>query len=155
MGEAGWGQNFFIMAINYSLSLRGNPTDPEADKLVYATAQQKDVLDINAFAEHIVTHGCVYSKGDIVAILTMAVSCIRENLLMGNAIQLGDLGKFWLALRCKGAADYDSFTTAGNIKSIRCKWTAGSDLKDLIKEAEFERVLTKKDEAKAKKDAYK
>ena len=59
------------MAINYSLVMRGNPSDPEADKLAYAVAQQKDVLDINAFADHIVSHGCVYSKGDIVGILTM------------------------------------------------------------------------------------
>ena len=143
------------MAINYSLVMRGNPSDPEADKLAYAVAQQKEVLDINAFAEHIVTHGCVYGKGDIVAILTMAVACIRENLLAGNAIQLGDLGKFWLTIRSKGAATYDDFTTSGNIKAVVAKWSAGSDLKNLVKEAEFERQLTKKDEAAAKKEAYK
>ena len=134
--------------------MRGNPSDPEADKLAYAVAQQKDVLDINAFADHIVSHGCVYSKGDIVGILTMAVSCIRENLLLGNAIQLGDLGKFWLSISGKGAASFDDFTTSGNIKAVRAKWTAGSDLKNLLQDAEFERVLTKKDEAAAKKTAY-
>ena len=51
-------------------------------------------MDINRFAEHIASHGCVYKRADIVAILTMAVDCMREQLLGGQKIQLGDLGGF-------------------------------------------------------------
>ena len=142
------------MAISYSLVKRGNPSDPEADKLVYATAQAVKVLSIDDFAEHITTHGCVYSKGDIVGILSMAVSCIQENLLLGNAVQLGELGKFYISLRSKGAVSYDDFVTTSYIKAVNCKFLPGSALKNLKQKAEFERVLTKADEAKAKKEAY-
>ncbi len=133
--------------------MMGNPTDPTAAKRAYAHAQAKDVLDINKFAEHIVSHGCVYSKGDIVGILTIAVACIKENLLAGNSIELGELGKFYISLGSQGARTFDEFT-AQNIKKVSAKWTPSKELKNLRNKAEFERVLTKKDEAEAKKDAY-
>ncbi len=141
------------MAINYSLSMLGNPSDPAAAKRAYAHAQEKDVLDVNAFADHIVSHGCVYSKGDIVGILTMAVSCIRENLLAGNSVKLGDLGKFSVSLKSIGARTFDDFS-AENIKRVRVKFSAGTDLTNLRQYAQFERVLTKKADAEAKKDVY-
>ena len=77
--------------INYSIVMRGNPTDKTVAKKAYASAQYSEVMDINRFAEHIASHGCVYKRSDIVAILTMSVDCMREQLLAGQKIQLGDL----------------------------------------------------------------
>ena len=81
--------------INYSIVMRGNPTDKTVAKKAYASAQYSEVMDINRFAEHIASHGCVYKRSDIVAILTMSVDCMREQLLAGQKIQLGDLGSFY------------------------------------------------------------
>lgn len=134
--------------------MRSNPTDPEAAKKAYALAQASQVLDINDFAEHIITHGCVYAKGDLVGILTMTVDCIKEQLLAGNAVQLGDLGKFYLTLKSKGATSLEDFS-ASNIKKVNPKWAPGSNFKNLKNEATFELKLTKKAEAAAKKEAYK
>ena len=61
--------------INYSIVMRGNPTDKTVAKKAYASAQYSEVMDINRFAEHIASHGCVYKRSDIVAILTMSVDC--------------------------------------------------------------------------------
>ena len=69
--------------INYSIVMRGNPTDKTVAKKAYASAQYSEVMDINRFAEHIASHGCVYKRSDIVAILTMSVDCMREQLLAG------------------------------------------------------------------------
>ena len=80
--------------VNYSIVMRNNPMDADAAKKAYASAQYAEVMDINRFAEHIASHGCVYKRADIVAILTMAVDCMREQLLAGQKIQLGDLGDF-------------------------------------------------------------
>ena len=60
----------------------------------FAIAQYADVMTIEKFAKHIATHGCVYSRADISAILYMAVDCMREQLLEGKKIRLGDLGDF-------------------------------------------------------------
>ena len=61
--------------VNYSIVMRSNPMDSDAAKKAYASAQYSEVMDINRFAEHIASHGCVYKRADIVAILTMAVDC--------------------------------------------------------------------------------
>ncbi len=47
--------------------MRPNPMNKEAAKKAYAVAQAKETLDLDAFAEHITSHGCVYSKGDMQA----------------------------------------------------------------------------------------
>ena len=83
--------------------MRSNPMDSDAAKKAYASAQYSEVMDINRFAEHIASHGCVYKRADIVAILTMAVDCMREQLLGGQKIQLGDLGDFSISINSIGA----------------------------------------------------
>ena len=64
----------------------------------FAVAQYADVMTIEKFARHIATHGCVYSRADISAILYLAVDCMREMLLEGRKIRLGDLGDFSVSL---------------------------------------------------------
>ena len=89
--------------VNYSIVMRSNPMDADAAKKAYASAQYSEVMDINRFAEHIASHGCVYKRADIVAILTMAVDCMREQLLGGQKIQLGDLGDFSISINSIGS----------------------------------------------------
>ena len=83
----------------------------------FAVAQYAEVMTIEKFARHISTHGCVYSRADIAAILYMAVDCMREQLLEGKKIRLGDLGDFSVNLSSKGAESADKFT-AQNITGV-------------------------------------
>lgn len=140
--------------IDYSLAMHPNPMNKEAAPKAYAHAQEKQKLDLDQFAEHITSHGCVYSKGDILAILTIAISCIREQILAGNSVELGDLGKFYCSITSKGADSFEDFNAASNIKRVAMKWQPTKVLRNLKSVAEFNRVLTKKDEAEAKKEAY-
>ena len=48
--------------VNYSIVMRSNPMDADAAKKAYASAQYSEVMDINRFAEHIASHGCVYKR---------------------------------------------------------------------------------------------
>ena len=50
----------------------------------FAISQYTDVMTIEKFAKHITSHGSVYSRADISAILYMAVDCMREMLLEGR-----------------------------------------------------------------------
>ena len=59
--------------INYSTCMRGNPTDKDAAKKAYANAQYSQVMTLDKFCYHIASHGCVYSRADIQAILILAV----------------------------------------------------------------------------------
>lgn len=126
--------------INYSLALRGNPQNPDAEKKYYATAQVTDVYDLNQFSEHIANHGCVYSRADIQAILTMAVDCIYELILKGYKVTLGDLGSFWVNLKSDGTAVAADFIASNNIKKAAVKYIRGKKFDSLLKDAEWNQV---------------
>ena len=108
----------------------------------YAIAQYADVMTIEKFARHISSHGCVYSRADISAILYMAVDCMRELLLEGKKIRLGDLGDFSVSLSSKGAETADKFT-AQNITDVNVVWDCGQEFKNLIADAEFNLVASR------------
>ena len=79
-------------------------------KNAFAVSQYSDIMDIEKFSKHISSHGSVYSRADISAILYMTVDCMREQLLEGKKIRLGDLGDFSILLSSRGAEDADKFT---------------------------------------------
>ena len=112
----------------------------------YAIAQYADVMTIEKFAKHISTHGCVYSRADISAILYMAVDCMREQLLEGKKIRLGDLGDFSVSLSSKGAETADKFS-AQNITGVNVVWDCGQEFKNLIADAEFNLVASRSAQA--------
>ena len=131
----------------------GETPKPEDEALVatevqnaYAIAQYADVMTIEKFARHISTHGCVYSRADISAILYMAVDCMREQLLEGKKIRLGDLGDFSVSLTSKGAKDAKTFS-AQNITGVNVVWDCGQEFKNLIADAEFNLVASRSAQA--------
>ncbi|MEY8589641.1 DNA-binding protein [Phocaeicola sartorii] len=129
--------------INYSTCMRGNPTDKDAAKKAYANAQYSQVMTLDKFCHHIASHGCVYSRADIQAIIILAVDCLREQLLNGQQVQLGDLGVFSNSLRSYGAETLADFT-ADNITAVNVVWAAGERFNNLRQDAEFQLVPTRK-----------
>ena len=109
----------------------------------FAISQYTDVMTIEKFAKHITSHGSVYSRADISAILYMAVDCMREMLLEGKKIRLGD---FSLLLGSKGAETADKFT-AQNITNVKVQWDPGQQFKNLLDDAEFNLVASRSAQA--------
>ena len=109
----------------------------------YGAAQQTDCLTLDQFAKHISEHHSKYGKGDIYCVLVEMVSCMREQLLLGNKISLGDMGSFYITLSSKGAEYYDEFS-AQNITHVNVRWEQGQQFKDLLTDANFELVETRK-----------
>ena len=66
--------------INYSISLRANPSDQDAPKKAYANAQYSEIMTLDKFAEHISTHGSKYNRADIQAVLIQAVDCMKDSV---------------------------------------------------------------------------
>ena len=112
----------------------------------FAISQNTDVMTIEKFAKHITSHGSVYSRADISAILYMAVDCMREMLLEGKKIRLGDLGDFSILLASKGAETADKFT-AQNITNVKVQWEPGQQFKNLLDDAEFNLVASRSAQA--------
>ena len=76
----------------------------------------------------------------------MAVDCMREMLLEGKKIRLGDLGDFSILLASKGAETADKFT-AQNITNVKVQWEPGQQFKNLLDDAEFNLVASRSAQA--------
>ena len=71
---------------------------------------------------------------------------MREMLLEGKKIRLGDLGDFSLLLGSKGAETADKFT-AQNITNVKVQWDPGQQFKNLLDDAEFNLVASRSAQA--------
>ena len=112
-------------------------------QMAFAVAQYADVMTIDKLAKHISSHGCVYSRADISAILNMTVDCVHEQLLEGRKIRLGELGDFSVNIQSKGAESAEKFSAA-NITAVNVVWDCGTAFKNLMAEAEFNLVASRK-----------
>lgn len=127
--------------IRYSLVPRKNPLKKDAPLKFHATAQAKDVLRIEDVAAHIVRHGSVYDRSVIEGVTMKLADCLRELLLDGYQVELGDLGKFELALKCEGADSAADFVPAKNITEVNVRWRPSDMLKNMREGAEFDQHL--------------
>ena len=129
--------------INYSIAIMGTKPGTKKENITqtkaYGTAQVHEVLTFEKFCQHVAEHNSPFSKGTIKGVLVDAVHCIREQLLAGNKVKLGELGDFHVELACEGAVTTDDFSTA-NIKEVNVRWTPGKDFQNLREEATFQLV---------------
>ena len=145
-------------SINYSIALR--PSDPSKEnspKKAYAVSQYKDVMSLDEFAAHIAEHGSVFDEATITGVLIKAVRCMREQLLAGNKVRLGDLGAFSVSLQSKGAETAKEFTSE-LITAVNVNWDPGQKFQNLIAEASFNPVTSRAVQAaslKAEKEGAK
>ena len=138
--------------INYSIVIMstapGTKKEDITETKAYGSAQVHEILSIDQFAKHIADHGCTYDRADITAVLTKAVDCLREQMLLGNKVNLGELGSFHVELNTEGAKTADTFTAA-NIKEVNIRWTPGKNFRNLRDEATFQLVPTRSSQKSA------
>lgn len=138
--------------IKYSIAIRSaQPGTKKAqikETKAYGVAQVESVVTLNQLCEHISNHGSKYNKGDVMAVIVMLTSCMRELLLEGKKLQLGDLGEFHPTITSKGAKVASDFN-ASYIKKVNVAWRRGDDFANLIKDAEFQLVPSRLAQAKA------
>ena len=139
------------MPIPYSLVLcQVRPGKPEQGNKTFPVAQYAQNLSLDDMAKHMSGHGSKYTKGDIMAVTTQLVDCIREQLLLGNRVNLGDLGTFYVSLKAKAANNAEEFSTS-LIKDVNVRWSPSTQFKSLINEATFTYVGTREAQAEARK----
>lgn len=133
--------------INYSIyiasSKPGTKKADITDTKAYGAAQMNEKLSFDQFCKHIADHNSPFSKGTIQGILTDAVSCLKEQLLAGNRVVVGDLGTFSVELCTKAAKTTDDFS-ANNIQAVNVNWLPGKPFKNLRDEATFQLVPSRK-----------
>ena len=127
-----------------------NPSKPEMPEKAYARVQINEVISTKKFVGHISDHNGVFSKGTVKGVTTDLVSCLREMLVAGNKVEIEGLGTFGISLTSEGAESLDKFTSA-NIKAVNVVYTPSEDLQDLIQDATFTQVSSRRVQAAALK----
>ena len=136
--------------IKYSVTMMKNPQIPEAPEKAYARVQINEVISTKKFVGHISDHNGVFSKGTVKGVTTDLVNCLREMLVAGNKVEIEGLGTFGISLTSEGAESLDKFTSA-NIKAVNVVYTPSEDLQDLIQDATFTQVSSRRVQAAALK----
>ena len=137
--------------------MRGNPGDPDMPKRAYAQVQIKEVYDLDKLCKHIAQHGSIFTEDVVTGVVKKLVKCVEELIIDGNKVELGELGAFAPAVKSKGAKDFESFSTNSNIRKVRANFVRGkrfADLRTSDLPVEFHLVLTKEEQALAKKEKY-
>ena len=132
-----------LQPVKYSVALRKNPMDENEPKKAYANIQLTGVLNIAQFARHIQDHNTVFSTGTIVGVLTEMSHCLRELLMQGFKVDLGDLGIFYPSISSQGASTLEKFSEQ-NITKFGANYLMSEALKDMRPEVQFEKVPTRK-----------
>lgn len=130
--------------IDYSVSSRPNPRDKEAAPKYYASPQVSENISLEKFARHISEHNSKYNRADVSAVLTQSVDCLREMLLEGKKIELGDLGSFYIGLNSKGALTAEKFTPEIHIKNVHVNWEPGKSFEELKDSVTWNLVASRK-----------
>ena len=110
--------------------------------------QLAETFSLDQFAEHMSNHDCKYNKGDIYAVLTMAIRCIKELAMDSKAVELGDLGTFLPKIQNvkNGVAQATDFT-AENIVKVSLKFKNSQKTKNFRPECVFENVSLRANQA--------
>ena len=136
--------------IKYSVTMMKNPTKPEMPEKAYARVQINEVISTKKFVGHISDHNGVFSKGTVKGVTTDLVNCLREMLVAGNKVEIEGLGTFGISLTSEGAESLEKFTSA-NIKAVNVVYTPSEDLQNLIQDATFTQVSSRRVQAAALK----
>ena len=142
--------------IKYSIAIRSTVPGTKKAEITstkaYPVLQYSESKTMMQLAEHIANHGSKFTRGDIYAVLAEAVDCIRHEILDGNAVTLGDLGRFAPGLKVTGSASA-STVSADNIEKVKVNFYPGSRFANLRSEATFECVPSREAQALAVAEA--
>ena len=89
----------------------------------YPRVVADETIGLEELAEHMASHNTPFSKGAIKGILTDAVVCTKELLLLGKNVKYPDLAIFSIGLKVKkgGADTKEDFSVAKCITGLKLR----------------------------------
>ena len=124
--------------IKYRKIKRTPQTGENAGKeLWYATVVIDREMNFEEFVDHISSHNSPYSRGTVHGVMMDMLDCLKELILDGKSVRLGDLGLFSIGMSSRGEVSRDKVTSA-SVEGIHLlvkntKNWSNSELKKLCK----------------------
>lgn len=126
-------------SIAYSLTERRDLKNFETgNKLFYAKAQARGVMDIREISERI-QRECTVTRSDVMAVLVALSDVVCEGLRSGEIVRLGDLGSLQIAVSSSGVKDSKDFNSS-LINKARIVFRSGKDLSDAVQNLSYTQV---------------
>ena len=99
--------------IKYRKVKRTPQTGENAGKeLWYATVVTDREMSFEEFVDHISSHNSPYSRGTVHGVMMDMLDCMKELILDGKSVRLGDLGLFSIGMSSRGEVTRDKVTSA-------------------------------------------
>ena len=99
--------------IKYRKVKRTHQTGENAGKeLWYATVVTDREMSFEEFVDHISSHNSPYSRGTVHGVMMDMLDCMKELILDGKSVRLGDLGLFSIGMSSRGEVSRDKVTSA-------------------------------------------
>ena len=124
--------------IKYRKVKRTPQTGENAGKeLWYATVVTDREMNFEEFVDHISSHNSPYSRSTVHGVMMDMLDCLKELILDGKSVRLGDLGLFSIGMSSRGEVSRDKVTSA-SVEGIHLlvkntKNWSNSELKKLCK----------------------
>ncbi len=125
------------MAVQYVLHPKGNPSNPDAPKKIYAQAKASGSISIKKLSKEIAETSTV-NDTDVLAVLNDLTKALCRHLSDGKIVHLGDFGTFQVAVSSEGVATEDKFHVS-LIKGAKINFRAGEDLVAMCKNLKYEK----------------
>lgn len=119
--------------INYSLSQRRNPQDPEGARKWYATAQSTGKAGVDELAQEI-ANATALTDADVVSAIRALVNRIVYHLNRGEIVQMETLGDFRVSISSEGVENEEDFNDS-HIRSVRVIYTPGDRILSALQPA--------------------
>ncbi|MDO4823383.1 MAG: hypothetical protein Q4A08_04350 [Bacteroidales bacterium] len=140
--------------INFCLAGRVQPKKKESEdevlpKKYYAVAQSRETVNAMKFCERAAVNA--YGDANLLAVLPILAKQLKAELLLGNIVDLGDLGTFSLTLKSKGVDSKDHYNPRVNIKEVNFHWEPAWNSKRFLQEADFHQTSSRADGREARR----
>ena len=120
---------------------QNNNEKSQAYQKWYPRVVAEETIGLDELAEHMASHNTPFSKGAIKGILTDAVVCTKELLLLGKNVKFPDLAIFSIGLKVKGGADTkEDFSVAKFIIGLKLRARATGELSSANLDTTIKRV---------------
>ena len=104
--------------LKYKMVTRRHPQNPSEQPKWYAKAVQDRTIDFEGLVTHMSEHNSPYSRGVIHGVLTDMLDCVKELVLDGKSVRLGDLGLFSVGLKTKGATSREKWSVSSHVQGV-------------------------------------
>lgn len=123
--------------LTYRIRKNQNQTNESAYGKYYARLTH-ELMNFDEFVAYMAAHNCVFSEGTIHGVLIEMLRSLRELLLDGKAVRIGDLGIFSIGAATEGTERIDDFGVS-QIKGVRVNLNLGKRFRaaQLFADAKF------------------